>query len=82
MVEFSTQERISFHRGAIQVLGGEQAELIKMLSTVQQILQAHIKALKDLGVDIEAEMKSAAEEYQKQQKSQAPTGDNLTGRLA
>jgi len=71
MVEQQSKDfQVGFHRGAISVLGAEQNELMKLINITQQIAQAHIKALKDLGVDIEAEMKKAAEEYQKQQTAQ------------
>ena len=35
--------------------------MVKILQIVEQLMQAHIKALKDLGVDLEAEAKKASE---------------------
>ena len=35
------------------------------MGVVEQIMQAHIKALKDLGVDLEAEAKKAAKQSKK-----------------
>lgn len=84
MAEMSKEEQIAFHRGSLNALGGEQAELIKLVNMVQQIAQAHIKALKELGVDVEAEAKKATEEYKKQQEAKAKqpaAGDALADRL-
>lgn len=55
-------EQIGFHKGALSTLSKERQELIKMVNIVDQLLQAHVKALKDLGVDLEKEAKQAKEE--------------------
>ena len=55
-------EQIGFHKGALSTLAKERQELIKMINIVDQLLQAHIKALKDLGVDLEKEAKKVKEE--------------------
>jgi len=55
-------EQIGFHKGAVSTLAKERQELIKMITIVDQLLQAHIKALKDLGVDLEKEAQSAKKE--------------------
>ena len=47
-----------------------------MLNVVEQLIQAHVKALKDLGVDLEAEAKKAQDAAKKQ------TDDALTERVA
>lgn len=75
--------QIGFHRGSIEVLAKEQQELVKMINITQQLAQMHMKALKELGVDFEAELKKAQEEYQKMQagKKQTPA-DELADRLA
>ena len=51
------QEQIGIHKGALSVLAVEQQEFYKLLQVVQQQIQAHVKALKDLGVDLEKEAK-------------------------
>jgi biotin operon repressor len=56
-----SSEEIGFHKGALTTLAKEQQELAKMLNIVQQIMQGHIKALKDLGVDIEKDIKETQE---------------------
>jgi len=55
-------EQIGFHKGALSTLAKERQELLKMINIVDQLLQAHIKALKDLGVDLEKEAKKAQKE--------------------
>lgn len=50
--EMSREEEIGFHKGALNTLISERSELIKMVGTVESIMQAHINALKQLGVEI------------------------------
>lgn len=50
-------EQIGTHKGALSVLAVEQQEFVKILSAIQQQIQAHVNALKELGVDLEAEAK-------------------------
>ncbi|MBW2998958.1 hypothetical protein KY321_05460 [Candidatus Woesearchaeota archaeon] len=50
----SKDEQIGFHKGALSTLAKERQELGKMLNVVEQIMQMHIGALKELGVDLEA----------------------------
>ena len=58
-------EQVGFHKGALTTLAKERQELMRILTIVEQLMQAHLKALKDLGVDIETEMKKAAEQAKK-----------------
>ena len=55
-------EQIGFHKGALSTLAKEREEFIKVLNVVEQLMQMHIKGLKDLGVDLEAEAKKAKAE--------------------
>jgi hypothetical protein len=57
-----TTEQIGFHKGALTTLAKERQELVKMVSIVDQLIQAHMKALKDLGVDLEKEAQNAKKE--------------------
>jgi hypothetical protein len=52
--QMSQEEEIGFHKGAVNTLVSERNELIKMVANVEAILQAHLKRLKELGVDIGA----------------------------
>jgi len=51
------EEQIGFHKGSLTTLIKEKQELERLLTIVNTLLQAHVKALKDLGVDIEKEAK-------------------------
>jgi len=62
----SKDEQIGFHKGALTTLAKERQELSKMLQIVEQLMQMHLKGLKDLGVDLEAEAKKAQEAQAKQ----------------
>ncbi len=51
-------EEIGFHKGALSTLVKEREELVKTLNVVEQLMKLHIKALADLGVDVNASDKS------------------------
>jgi len=68
--KMSKDELIGFHKGALNTLGNERNELAKMVNVVEQLMQAHMKALKDLGVDLEAEAKKAQKAAEKQANSE------------
>ena len=53
-------EQVGFHKWALATLAKEREEMQKILAIVEQLMQMHIKALKDLGVDLEKEAKKAA----------------------
>ena len=78
----SKEEQIGFHRGSIAVLLREQQELMKMVNVIPQVVQIHIQALKELGIDIEAEARKAQEEYRKKQATQKTSKDALSDRLS
>jgi len=58
-VKASKDEQVGFHKGALSTLAKEREEMMKILSIVEQLMQMHIKALKDLGVDLEKAAKEA-----------------------
>ena len=55
----SNDEQIGFHKGALATLAKEREEMQKILAIVEQLMQMHIKALKELGVDLEKAAKQA-----------------------
>ena len=69
----TSDEQIGFHKGALATLAKEREEMQKILAIVEQLMQMHIKALKDLGVDLE----KAAKEAMKKSKSKKPIEDIL-----
>ncbi len=48
-------EQVGFHKGSLTTLAKEREELRRMLGIVEQLMHMHIKALKDLGIDLEKE---------------------------
>ena len=69
--EGSKDEQVGFHKGALATLAKEREEMMKILQIVEQLMQMHIKALKDLGVDLE----KAVKEAQKESKTKKPIED-------
>lgn len=69
MAEKQTKgEQIGFHKGSLSTLAKERQELQRILSIVEQLMHMHISSLKDLGVDLSAEIEQAKEEPKKQKK--------------
>lgn len=52
--QISKEEEIGFHKGCLNTLVAERNELVKMIQTVESIMQAHLKRLQELGVKIDA----------------------------
>ena len=48
---------IGFHQGALNTLVNERNELIRMIGQAEQIMQAHLKRLEELGVKIQRQEK-------------------------
>lgn len=67
--KMSREEQIGFHKGSLSTLAKERMELIKLVQITEQLMSAHVKALKELGVDIEAEAKKAQEAFEKAKKN-------------
>jgi biotin operon repressor len=53
--EMSKEEKIGFHKGALSTLAKERQELGRILQIVEEIMKMHIAALKEEGIDLEAE---------------------------
>ena len=62
--EMSKEEQIGFHKGALSTLAKERQEMGRILGIVEQLMQMHVRALKELGVDLtkEAAKMQAAQE--------------------
>ncbi len=67
-------EKIGFHKGSLATLSKEREELARILQIVEQLMQMHLKELKDLGIDLAAQAKEAA----KQMKGKKPIEDILS----
>lgn len=57
MKKTNEQEQIGFHKGALDTLVREKQEFVRLLNIVDQFIQMHLKALKEMGVDLVAEAK-------------------------
>ena len=55
--QMSKDEQIGFHKGSLATLAKEREEMSKIVGVVEQLMQMHLKALKDLGIDLEAQAK-------------------------
>jgi hypothetical protein len=53
----SKEMEIGFHQGALNTLVNERNELFRMIQQVEQVMQAHIKRLEELGVKIKTSEK-------------------------
>ena len=73
----SKDEQIGFHKGALSTLAKEREELAKMLSIVEQLMQMHVSALKELGVDLEKMAKEAAAQQKPAAGDSKPLEDAL-----
>lgn len=53
----SKAEKIGFHKGSLATLSKEREELMRILQIVEQLMQMHLKELKEIGVDLVAQAK-------------------------
>ena len=61
----SKDEQIGFHKGALSTLAKERQELMKLVGIVEQLMQMHVKALQELGVDLQKMAEDATKETKK-----------------
>lgn len=75
----SKDEQVGFHKGALSTLAKEREEMIKILSIVEQLMQMHVTALKELGVDLEAiaKQKTTQQASGNPQKKNKPLEDEI-----
>lgn len=53
--DISKEEKIGYHKGAINTLVGERNELIKIIQTTENLIRAHVHELEKLGVKLQQE---------------------------
>ena len=73
MAKNSNDEQIGFHKGSLATLVKEIEEMMRILQIVEQLMQMHIKELKNLGVDLNEQAKSTT----KSLKNKRPIEDVL-----
>jgi hypothetical protein len=64
----SRDEQIGFHKGSLSTLIKERQEMVRILGIVEQLIQMHMGALKELGVDIQKEAEESSSPASKQKK--------------
>lgn len=75
--DVNKDEQIGFHKGALTTLAKEREEMMKILQIVEQLMQMHIKGLKELGVDLEKVAKEAQKAAKTVKKEAKPIEDML-----
>ena len=75
--QINQEEQIGFHKGALSTLAKEREEMLRILQIVEQLMQMHIKGLKDLGVDLEAAARQAKKDAPAKKKNSKPIEDIL-----
>ena len=68
-VKMSKEEQIGFHKGSLATLAKERQELGRILQIVEQLMQMHVKALQELGIDLTKEMNQQTSEEEKAKSS-------------
>lgn len=61
----SDKETIGYHKGSLESLLKEKAELSRLLNIVNSLVEKHYKALEETGVDVEKFINSINNEKQK-----------------
>ena len=56
--KISKDVEIGFHQGALNTLVNERNEMIRVIAQIEQVMQAHIKRLEELGVKIKTSEKN------------------------
>jgi|TARA_Y100000310_G_scaffold307029_1_gene348790 UDP-N-acetylglucosamine enolpyruvyl transferase len=73
----SKDEQIGFHKGSLTTLAKEREEMMRILQIVEQLMQMHIKALKDLGVDLQEQAKEVKSSAKQKPAKNKPIEDIL-----
>ena len=76
MVE-NKDEQIGFHKGSLSTLAKEREEFTRILGIVEQLMQMHMSALKELGVDMESMAKDAEKQIEAVKSKKKPIEDIL-----
>ncbi|HIH31717.1 TPA: hypothetical protein HA235_03340 [Candidatus Woesearchaeota archaeon] len=67
-VSSSKDEQVGFHKGSLSTLSKERAELGRILQIIEQLMQMHVAALNELGVDLTKEVEQMKTETKMQNK--------------
>ncbi|MFP4656801.1 MAG: hypothetical protein ACLFNK_04455 [Candidatus Woesearchaeota archaeon] len=73
----SKEEQVGFQKGALSTLAKEREELSRILNIVEQLMQMHVKSLKDLGVDLQSAQERQEKPEDKKEQEKKPIEDIL-----
>jgi len=71
----SKDEQIGFHKGSLSTLAKERQEFARILQIVEQLMQMHVAALNELGVDLQKEVEQMKQETPLQPGKKKPIED-------
>jgi hypothetical protein len=54
----SREEVIGYHKGCLNTLIAERTELLRIVNITESLMQAHVKALSDMGIKLETQKSS------------------------
>ena len=57
--EINKDEQIGFHKGSLTTLAKEREELVRILQIVEQLMQMHLRSLKEFGVDLQKQVQDS-----------------------
>lgn len=58
--QMSREELIGYHKGSVNTLIAERAELLRIVQITESLLQAHLQELKKLGINLQPQEDSKA----------------------
>ena len=73
----SEEEQVGFHKGALSTLAKEREEMLRIQQIVEQLMQMHVQALKELGIDLEEAAKKAKKQGGAKKKDPAKPIEDL-----
>jgi len=77
MNNMNREEQVGFHKGSLSTLAKERQEMGRILQIVEQLMQMHLAALKELGVDLEKEASAMTGQPAAPKKPEKPIEDLL-----
>ena len=60
-------EKIGFHKGALDTLVKERQELMKIVSITSKLIEMHVSALKEMGIDLTQQVQPEEEQPKKKE---------------
>ena len=76
--DMDKKEQIGFHEGALSTLVKEREELVKTLGIVEKLMQMHMNALSELGVDLRQDSVKEQPPKETKKKTKKPIDEFLS----